>query len=511
MRKGQGKKVKNMETVGCLGLLTLGIMLINPVASIAYADEQADDISYDDQIVTMATNVSTVGISFSPTSGSASLTPTTSVGQSAQVNILATVSVQNSGGYSVYLKSNTQNLVGKNHPSNVVPSIQGERTYDDLASDTWGYHANEGSSIPEGAIYKAVSVTGNGDKIAENVNSKIVSDTKNIMLSFVAKIGNELPADTYQNTVTMSVVSSPVQLTLGDIADMQQMTSEICENTPIEPAPGATKQLRDVRDGKYYWVTKLKDNKCWMTQNLDLDITTADGVINDTDNTAPAEGVWPDAKLSDYEDVPTAPVYATSTMANTSTISSDYDSTRSWSLGDVAISMPTEPNDCGYPKNNALQCPAQFEAYSTPTESNSAEKAHYILGNHYAWNTATAGTGGLTTSGQAKNSICPKGWKLPAYSDSGTYDFSALLSAGSIGTDVAMLTSAPHYFVRGGYVRQGIDLYVGAGNEGDYWSSIPSSNGTDANDLYFANTGYIVNPSTYPRRNLGVSVRCVAR
>ena len=49
---------------------------------------------------------------------------------------------------------------------------------------------------------------------------------------------------------------------------MQEMTSSICENSPQL----ATKQLRDIRDGKYYWVTKLADGNCWMTQNLDLDL-----------------------------------------------------------------------------------------------------------------------------------------------------------------------------------------------------------------------------------------------
>lgn len=494
----------------CLsGLLLFTFLAINPMSTSVYAEGDTTEEDYD--IDTHATTVSTVGISFSPAAGSTSLTPTTSAGQSAQINVLATVNVQNSGGYSVYLKSNTQNLVGQNHPTNVVPGIQGERSYDNLASNTWGYYANEGSSVPEGATYKAVSVTGNGDKVAENVDSKIVSDTKNIMLSFAAKIGNEMPADTYQNTVTMSVVSSPVQFALSDITNMQQMTPEICENTPTEPALGSTKQLQDVRDGKYYWVTKLKDNNCWMTQNLDLDITTADGAINDKDNTAPVEGVWPDAALSDYDEVPTTPVYVTSTIANAETINSSYTSTYSWSLGDVAISVPTESNSCGYPRNNALQCTTQFVAYLTPTTDNNAEKAHYVLGNHYTWNTATAGTGDLKTSGQAENSICPKGWQLPASNASGTHDFSTLISVGDIGMNVAALTSAPYYFVRGGYIRQGADLYVGAGDEGDYWSSIPKGNSIDANDLYFGGTGYITNPSTYPRRNLGVSVRCIAR
>ena len=52
---------------------------------------------------------------------------------------------------------------------------------------------------------------------------------------------------------------------------MQEMTSEVCAST----ATGVSAQLKDVRDNKYYWVTKLADGKCWMTQNLDLDLNAS--------------------------------------------------------------------------------------------------------------------------------------------------------------------------------------------------------------------------------------------
>lgn len=42
---------------------------------------------------------------------------------------------------------------------------------------------------------------------------------------------------------------------------MQEMTSAVCEASEV----GETRQLIDVRDGKSYWVAKLKDNNCWMT------------------------------------------------------------------------------------------------------------------------------------------------------------------------------------------------------------------------------------------------------
>ena len=56
--------------------------------------------------------------------------------------------------------------------------------------------------------------------------------------------------------------------TLSDLANMQDMTTEICTNSALNES----KQLTDTRDSKRYQVTKLKDGNCWMTQNLDYDI-----------------------------------------------------------------------------------------------------------------------------------------------------------------------------------------------------------------------------------------------
>lgn len=51
------------------------------------------------------------------------------------------------------------------------------------------------------------------------------------------------------------------------IDTMQEMTADVCAVSQ----EGDSKQLIDDRDGKKYWVTKLKDGQCWMTQNLDYD------------------------------------------------------------------------------------------------------------------------------------------------------------------------------------------------------------------------------------------------
>ena len=57
------------------------------------------------------------------------------------------------------------------------------------------------------------------------------------------------------------------------------MTSEICANSAIDEST----RLLDRRDNKKYWVSKLADGNCWMTQSLDLDLQA--GVELTPDNT----------------------------------------------------------------------------------------------------------------------------------------------------------------------------------------------------------------------------------
>ncbi|TWO98963.1 hypothetical protein EUA78_00310 [TM7 phylum sp. oral taxon 351] len=79
------------------------------------------------------------------------------------------------------------------------------------------------------------------------------------------------------------------KLSLDDIANMQDMTPEICAKAQTHQ----TATLRDTRDGNTYTVAKLKDGKCWMTQNLRIinkTITPADSDVT-TNYAIPASSI----------------------------------------------------------------------------------------------------------------------------------------------------------------------------------------------------------------------------
>lgn len=122
---------------------------------------------------------------------------------------------------------------------------------------------------------------------------------------------------------------------------------------------GTVVELVDSRDNNTYKVAKLKDGKCWMVENLRLG----------------------DDKISNR------------TLDSSK---SDIDS------GTYTLPISSMSNFTGY-NNDAL--------YIDP----GTVSGHERFGGYYSWYTATAGTGtrSLTFGQNAKNSLCPKGWRLP--------------------------------------------------------------------------------------------------
>lgn len=489
--RSQNRKVNSAGKVSCLLLLVLTFLAVNPVGGFVYAEE---DLAIQSDPIASAVN-----FSFGEPVGVTLLTPVSDDGASAKYSVKAMVSVKNSGGYTVYLGSSKSELTGKNTGATINP-VTGSSSYEELPKNTWGYNAVEGETAGDG--FQAIPANSRGDIIGENTSSNIKSDERTFTLSFATHIGNDKPADIYENEVTMSVVSSPLKIVgLLSIENMQDMTPEVCANSAV----GDTAQLKDARDNKFYWVAKLPDSKCWMTQNLALDLGAE----------------WPDASLSDYEVASTEYRPVTTQTKHTSPIDT-MTATYSWDFGNWVIISPTASSTCGLNKTDLSACTAQFTNVadkSPSTDPNFYQKhsatvygnefdAHYLTGNYYQWNTATAGTGGTITAGQAAGSICPKGWRLPTSASTG--EFQELATIGNIGSDVSKLTGLPYHFVRSGIVYQNNNLFGAAGDIGGYWSSTPTTSSSTAYRLDFSGSA-TVNPSDNNLRRLGYSVRCIAR
>ena len=148
--------------------------------------------------------------------------------------------------------------------------------------------------------------------------------------------------------------------------------------------------LTDTRDGNTYAVAKYADGKCWMMENLRLDLSDTNVEISAQNTNRPA---------SDFV-----------TTANTHPASSNSFCT-------------ANNNNC---VTRVLHNTNNINRNLTPAyDTNDSSSSWYSYGVYYNYYTATAGNSGysLATSGAtAYGDICPAGWKLPtSYSRNDEY------------------------------------------------------------------------------------------
>ena len=343
------------------------------------------------------------------------------------------------------------------------------------------------------------------------------------------------PTDTLEHAFALAgkskvQVTDPITGQSGSFYKMQDMTTNICESTTLIDEQN-TLQLVDTRDNKLYWVTKLKDGHCWMTQDLDLDLSPSTTLTsNDTDlNDNSMAGAYG----KDYSYDATNNVISW-TPQNTTRHSATGSGTNWVNSDNVAYSLdPGEwywDGDDSAPDCNYLNASAGCIHF---TQDRTNANRHLSVGNYYNWSAAIASddSSSLTNStyGNAnsdpnatdrnpQNSICPKGWRLPTISYQGnivnsTSEFArvnGLYNDGITNNDKKLIAS-PLWFVRSGFVSYGNLRNPGYG--ADYWSSTVSHSHSA---YYLAFTATIVNPASSNfyysyDRNFGWSVRCVAR
>ena len=498
---GGGGLLAGVSAVFLVGIL--GAMLLPSVP------ERAQAIEGDGGATTYATGAS-VSLGVPATIDFEAVTPTAN-GATTTATANVTVATTNSAGYSLYLYAEGgNNLVAQNPATTeVVTATASSATLDGLANNTWGY--NLGTAAPgTGTTYAAVPTDGTTPVQTKDTSlTNAANDTYTLALG--AKVDTTIPSGTYTGALTVAVVAEAKAISnLTELTYMQDMTPEICANSNEND----TTRLIDSRDGKYYWVAKLKDGNCWMTQNLALDLSV-DTPLTPEDSDVTSS--W-------------TPGYDTQTDATVGT--QDNTATVSWNLGEYVSASPLHGATCRLSYGDAQSSPASCESFIDVSSmspmisissggdivSGQSYDAHYLIGNYYQWPAATAGTGDSLTDADASGSICPKGWHLPTSNNIKSGSFGYLINTYGYTTEDPLVLF-PLYFVDAGYVfvslassypQVRIPEPVGFEylNDGYYWSSTAYSNAYDAYDLYF-NPGNVL-PSNHNARYGGFSVRCLA-
>ena len=259
-------------------------------------------------------------------------------------------------------------------------------------------------------------------------------------------------------------------------------------------------QAVDIRDSKTYWVTKLKDGHIWMTQNLDLDIE-ANTVLNSQTTDL---NVAYDASTNSY------PEYLDGYTENNGVI---YYAPAS-SANTIDFTGTTVP---GWQNSNTTPYSAN--------KTDSTETGHNSLGNYYNWTAAIASnkSTSLTAStydnvnNNPKNSICPKGWRLPTISRQSTNDtgstneFARLnyLYNNSSSTSSINLTMFPLWFTKNGYIKA--QTLNNINGEANYWSSTLYNSGFAYFLSFTKNNVKDSQIVEYNDRERGRAIRCVSK
>ena len=481
-----------------------------------------------------------------PATANLDLTPTSAAADFKSTNLTIKVGTNNQTGYTLTMSVPSTDIsrIGGASGDPVIGTLdsqEGGYSQNDFTANKWGYKITGNNYFPVTTTLSPNEWITNGP--ANNVDNTI---------TLASKVNTTIPSGTYKTTLTFQAVANqvpPVSLELAyraygkqkvtvgneEYYKMQDMTSDICNLTTEIPSE---LQVTDIRDDKIYWIAKLADGHCWMTQNLDLDLeTTPTHVLaltsENTDlNTFGSNGYDSSNGYSkDANDVitwiPERNTIPTSSIASDGTITGwtdDINNPYSMDTGDWYWigNWKNNGTDTWYSSttNNYLDRDNSGAGDKFSTTPYIGNGKHGHVGNYYNWSAIIASndSSSYNTStyeditGNPQNSICPSGWRLPTISnasnaDGSTNEFRRLVVLyGNTIYDDKALTASPVWFVRGGLVYSSSLSY--SGNIGYYWSSTVITSNYAYYLIFFSGN---VGPENTYFRSYGWSVRCVAR
>jgi len=422
-------------------------------------------------------------------------------------------------GNSTY---NTRNLVNSNSSEtanfasldySATPTIA---TNTSFSPNTWGYSysTNNGSTW---ANYNGLPLYSDTSNIAtlRSANGPVGSTSgDNVQFKIAAKADVAQTAGEYNNVINFTLVAKPAPVTLemayanaGKVKgnsgrySMQDMTTDICNAVEVE---NEAIEVYDARSGIYH-IAKLSDHRCWMLDNLALDLTSQNikyGMTNgsDTKTNASAESL----QYLFNGGGTTADQYATAGVGT-------FTSSNEFSVPRIAWNGTCYDTNCvNDPSTGQWRYSSVIGAISNSSGSNK-------IGVYYNYCAASAGTycwgNGTNDTGSPEidpnpnslidvtEDICPKNWRMPTSTENGEYQ--ALYSAYSSNyTDFRRALSTPlsGYYGNGSAHSQG--------ELGYFWSSTWDYTYTMGGlDMDTSN----INPSGGSFRELGFSVRCIAK
>ena len=207
----------------------------------------------------------------------------------AYVKDTITVSEEVSGPYTIYLTASDNKLVHESNPNLVIPSIT---EAGELTDKSFGYTIGNPAE-QQNVTWNPVTT----EKTAIIKSGASLKD-KTFDVYYAVRAKDLDIAGTYKLDLNYT-------LTIDFDGTMQGMSSAICERMELE----TPYTVKDARDDKDYEVIRLKDNNCYMRDDLQLKLSTektftsADTDLHSKDSWTPNYNtIYRDADGNAYSD-----------------------------------------------------------------------------------------------------------------------------------------------------------------------------------------------------------------
>ena len=410
-------------------------------------------------------------------------------------------------GYTLSANVNDENLVHSNNVD-IFNSIATDADLSDLEdsedANIWGYS----TSLDSGATWSNYNgLSSSNSTTLLDTNSNV---SNNLDFKIAARASSTQASGTYTGVINFTAVSNVAPISLLDsfIASgaeqlngyfkMQDMTHDICNNVDIEESE---LQLIDVRDNKVYWVAKLKDGNCWMTQNLDFNIpkdVQGNAIALTSKLTDLVDGSLFGAYKDGYTYTPDPHnPDAPGTYNGLITWTPSNSTNKAYTLTSLSDWENSSTEPYSYNKENF---------YPDNIVTQKLAGTHALSGNYYNWTAAIASNDTSdATANEFKNSVCPRNWKLPNNNDYVSFYNQYNDHSGSSANG---LFKPPIFFTRPGRVhnKQRID---DISTYGSYRSS--TSSNTEIAYTLLISTNRVIPDNLGTYKYYGGSIRCIAR
>lgn len=428
---------------------------------------------------------------------------------------------------STSLVSDTYDFGTDSYPT--IPTLSQEATVDTFEVNRWGVTFDGTHYYPMPESRGLLDTRNAEEKMANGVH---------VVMGVGAKLNLETVPGKYSTTINFIVVAEIPHYTLeeayglrhrekvtvgnNEYYTMQDMTPSICETADAD----TDMQAVDLRDNKIYWIMKGRDGKCWMSQNLDLELSTSVALTPDTSD---VENSW----------TPSTSTIVTNTGTEIAGWSNEMNAPVSvdpgnWYFTDTwyeSTECPSSDDNhhfaCNYLSGDVIGNNSKLIKFAQTAFSNNGEHGH--VGNYYNWTAAIAMNDSSSystptytdddASGNPRSSICPRGWRLPITNASFSKDeFMRLAIAyGMQNTEPtnrdSVIVAAPFYAVRAGGIAWGGHLQEAGSVGGLISSSLLGYN----EEWGYEHSGALDFASNAAGTNYGstrydaISIRCIAR